>query len=384
MVHGGAAGGEVETLRPELGPAEIHGRIQAAPGEIRCVLAAVAEVPHAEIGVVVPDVGEQHRRAREMLEDLHRERRIRVGLGRAHNRGLRRSVGPVGIVQKGFGHIGGREMLGQLTLPLDPAEVVLELLNQIERRVIHRDLTAEQVLGEPECGIGRGPVDAPNGLLQVIQRRRDASAGRQLQLRPAHELELIDMIDVDAELLHPLRGIDDRGIDPERATSDQAVGQPAQPPRRRHRHDLRPQSREHHIVFDIAETLRERNARLVERSRIREHADEPGVLRVDIREHHDRLRAELSRDPRVLRPCPHRKVEHDRIDIRHAPAVAHRNLVLPDHVVARHHFESGRLQPADQLLAELAIHRLEGTLQVMAAVPEVEDADASLPGLKVG
>ena len=69
---------------------------------------------------------------------------------------------------------------------------------------------------------------------------------------------------------------------------------------------------------------------------------------------------------------------------RHAPAVAHRDVVLPDHVVARHHLESGRLEPADQLLAELAVHRLQGTLQVMAAVAEVEDADASLPGLKVG
>ena len=67
-----------------------------------------------------------------------------------------------------------------------------------------------------------------------------------------------------------------------------------------------------------------------------------------------------------------------------ARAIAHGYFVLPDHVVARHHLEPARFQPADQLLAELPVHRLERPLEVVAAVAEIEDADASLARLKVG
>ena len=45
--------------------------------------------------------------------------------------------------------------------------------------------------------------------------------------------------------------------------------------------------------------------------------------------------------------------------------------------------EAVRLEPADELLAELAVDRLERRLQEVPAVAEVEDADADFAGLKM-
>ena len=94
------------------------------PGEVRRVLAAVAQIPEPEIRVIVPDVGKQDRRPSQVLEDLHRQRRVRIGLGRADDRRLGRTVRMVRVVQERFGDVGRREMLGELALPLDAAEVV--------------------------------------------------------------------------------------------------------------------------------------------------------------------------------------------------------------------------------------------------------------------
>ena len=131
--------------------------------------------------------------------------------------------------------------------------------------------------------------------------------------------------------------------------------------------------------------LVKRNARLIERSGIGEHADEAGVLRVDVGEHQHRLRAELRGDASVLRPRPHREVEDDRVDSLggHAAAVSHGNVVLPDDLVAGDDVEPVGLETSDELLAELPIDRLERPLQEMPSVTEVEDTDADLARLKV-
>ena len=196
------------------------------------MLAAVAQVPQAEIGVVVPHVGKQHRRARQVLEDLHRQRGIGIGLRGADDRGLRRAVGVIRIVEERLGDVGGGEVFGEFALALDAAEVVAELLDQVDRAVVHRELAPQQILGEAERGIGRGPVNLAEVCLEVVERRLDAAAAGEFLLGPAHEFVLVDVIDVDAELRHPLRGVDDRGVDAERASADQGIGQPAQTPGR--------------------------------------------------------------------------------------------------------------------------------------------------------
>ena len=163
VVHRRAASREVEALRAELGPGEVHGRIVAAAREVGRVLAAVAEIPQPEVGVVVPHVGKQHRRPRQVLEDLHRQRGVRVGFRRADDRWLRRAVGMVRVVEERLGDVGGGEVLGELALALDAAEVVAELLDQIDGAVVHAELAPQQLLGEAERGVGRRPVDLADG-----------------------------------------------------------------------------------------------------------------------------------------------------------------------------------------------------------------------------
>ena len=68
--------------------------------------------------------------------------------------------GPYRIVEECLRHVGSREVLGQLALTLDAAEVVFELLDQIDRSVVHRHLTTQQILREPELGVGVRPMDA--------------------------------------------------------------------------------------------------------------------------------------------------------------------------------------------------------------------------------
>ena len=220
---------------------------------------------------------------------------------------------------------------------------------------------------------------------EIRERGSNPGPGRKLLIGTPHELELVDMIDIDAELLHPLGGVDDGGVNSERTSADQAIGEAAEPPRCRNRDDLRTQPCEHALLRNVPKALRKGDASLVERPGVCQHPDESRVLRVDVREHHDRLWAELRRHARVLRPRPDGEVEDDGIDARgrHHPAVAHGDVVLPDHRVASDDVEPAGLEPLDQLLTKLPVYRLERLLQVTAAVTEIENADADPGGLKV-
>ena len=66
---------------------------------------------------------------------------------------------------------------------------------------------------------------------------------------------------------------------------------------------------------------------------------------------------------------------------RHPSTVAHRDVVLPDNLVADDNVAAGGLEPPHELFAKLAIHRLQRRLQVVPAVAEVEDTDADLTRL---
>src|SRR5690606_21686204 len=113
--------------------------------------------------------------------------------------------------------------------------------------------------------------------------------------------------------------------------------------------------------------------------------DEARVLRVHAREHDDRLRAELRGDARVLRPRPHREVEQHDVHVGggHRAAVAHGDVVAPDHVIAEHDVDAVGAQAVRELVAELALHRGERLAQEVAAVTEVEQAYAEGGGLQV-
>ena len=225
----------------------------------------------------------------------------------------------------------------------------------------------------------------PTCCFEVGQRRLDAAARGEFLLGTAHEFVLIDVIDVDAELGHPLRGIDDRGVDAERPSADQGVRQPAQTTGRGDGAHARDQRAVHGRILEVAERLGEADACLIERPGVGQHADQPRELRVDVREHRDRLRAELRRHARVLRPRPHREVEDDRIDIGrgHRLAVAHGDVVAPDDLVAEHDLVAVGAQLAGQRVAELPLHRSERLAEEVAAVPEVEEADAERAGLQM-
>src|SRR5205823_12446094 len=97
-------GREVQHFGVEVDPGQVDGGVVAAGGEPGGVLARVAQVPDVELGLVVPDIGEQNGRTRQPLHDLHGQRGVHVGLGGA-DQGLFGAVPVVGVVEEGLGHV---------------------------------------------------------------------------------------------------------------------------------------------------------------------------------------------------------------------------------------------------------------------------------------
>lgn len=112
VVDGGAAGGEVEAFGAEVGEGEVFGGVEAFGGEVGGVLAAVAEIPHAEVGMIMADVGEEDWGVGHQLEDLHGEGGVHVGFGAAHDHFFGFAFGSVGVVEEGFGYVGGGVVFG--------------------------------------------------------------------------------------------------------------------------------------------------------------------------------------------------------------------------------------------------------------------------------
>jgi hypothetical protein len=246
-------------------------------------------------------------------------------------------------------------------------------------------LLLQQILGEAEGRVGRGPVNLAEVRLEVRERRLHARAGGQFPFGPSDQFHLVDVVDIDAELRHPLRRVDHRRVDAERAAADQGVGQALEPARGGDGLEAGDECPVDLRVGEVAEGLREADARLVERTGVGQHPHEPGKLRVHVGEHRDGLRAELPGHARVLRPRPHREIEDDGVDVGggHGLAVAHRDVVAPDDVVAEHHLVAIGTETCRQRVAELPLHGGERLAEEVAAIAEVEEADAEGAGLEV-
>ena len=159
--------------------AQVLGGVVAALREPGGVLAGVAQVPDPVLGVVVPHVGEQHRRARERLEQLHREGAVHVRLGRADVR-LLGAVPVVGVVEEGLRDVHRREVVGELGLGLDAGEVELPLVDQLAHRVVRADLPLQQLRRELLAVV----VHAARVLLEPLASgRRPCAAGTASERR---------------------------------------------------------------------------------------------------------------------------------------------------------------------------------------------------------
>lgn len=220
--------------------------------------------------------------------------------------------------------------------------------------------------------VGLGPVNATDPFFQVFQSWVDAVALGHFSLGAAHYLELVDVVDVDAELLHPLGRVDDRGVDPQGAAADQTVGQSLEPTSCRDPYDLGPQTGLNRRVRDIAEALGKTDAGLIQRSGVGEHPHQSGVFRIDIGEHDDRLRTELGGNSRILGPGPDREVEEHDVHVGGQQALARtdRDFVLPDDLVVRDDFELQLFQTGDQVLPKLPVDRSQGLFKEVRPSPK--------------
>ena len=151
------------------------------------------------------------------MEHLHRERAVHVGLGRADVRRLG-AVPVVRVVEERLGDVGRREVARQLGLALDAGEVEVQLVDQVSHGEVHAELALEQ-LGRQQLAV---VVDGPAVLLEP--QPRPARLGGVGLLGAPDELELVDLLDVDAEPGEPGVGARRGGVHPHRAPADAPEG----------------------------------------------------------------------------------------------------------------------------------------------------------------
>ena len=175
-------------------------------GEERGVRAGITKVEEVVLGVVVAHVGEQHRLAREVLENLHGQRAVHVGFGGADHRVLR-PLEVVRVVCERVNDVLGGEVVGQLGLRFDSEKVNGLFLVDLLGRVIAANLPLQQLRGEflsvvvdVWAGQSRQPVE---GVLDSIVCD---------QLRAANDFELVNVLDVDAKIALPLVSVRDRRV----------------------------------------------------------------------------------------------------------------------------------------------------------------------------
>ena len=203
----------------------------------------------------------------------------------------------------------------------------------------------------------------------------------QLQLGAAHQLHLVHVVHVHAELLHPQRRVGHRRVDGQRAPAHVDVGQPLQAVERRNAEERRLQPAVDLLVAELAEDLVERDPRLVQGAGVGQHADHRRETRVQVGVQDERLGTELGGHAREPRPCPDAVVEHDAVHagVLHHLAVLDREGIVPDHLLTRHHLEAVLHEGVAELLLELRVDRLQVLLQELAAVAEGEYSDLDLP-----
>ena len=104
----------------------------------------------------------------------------------------------------------------------------------------------------------------------------------------AHDLALVDMLDVDAEDLEPLRGVGRGRVHAHGAAADEPEGLPAQACDGAGRAHERTHRAVDGVVGDVAVGARIGCASLGEPTGRGQHPDEAGVLRVDVAEEEQR------------------------------------------------------------------------------------------------
>ncbi len=311
------------------------------------MLAAVRQVPAVVGLVVVAQVGEEHRGLGQVLEQLHRQGAVGVGLRGADDR-LVGAVPVVGIVEEGLGDVHRAEVVRQLGLGLDADEVQVPLVDEVAHGVVAADLPLER-LGRQ----GR-PVVAhlPTPRLQPSPCAGDRVLGHELAA--ADDLPLVDVLDVDPEHALPLGGVGRRRVHAHAATAEDAVGLAAQPAHRAGGPDVGHDALQHRGPGDVAHDPVVGVTRRVERAGGGEHRHHARVLRVDVAEEQEGARSEAGGDRREVGEGPDSEVEDRKF---HAGGgqplgLGARQLARPDNLPGDALDLAGGLQGVDQPLLE--------------------------------
>jgi hypothetical protein len=372
VVHGGPSGGEVEALRVQVDVAQVLAGVVRPGREPRRVLAGVAQIPDVAVRVVVADVREQRGRAREVVEHLHGQRPVHVRLGRAHV-GRLRALPVVGVVEERLGHVHRREVRRQLRLGLDAGEGQAPLLDQLAHRVVRAHLPLQEVGRELAAVV----VDAARVALQPLPAR--AGTGRLDELRPADELPLVDLLDVDAELPHPAVGVRDRGVHAHGPAADPAERRPLQRADRVGGPRVGVQPLADGRVRRVAPGAAVAAADLVESAAAREHADHPGELGVHVGEEEEGAGQLVRGEHREVRERPHGIDEDHEVGVGGGEAAG-----LPGRDLAAAHdlgVREGLVAERGEGLADLPLHAggegLDVAVHEVAPVGERQDADAA-------
>jgi len=161
--------------------------------------------------------------------------------------------------------------------PFDAAERETPLIRDVAHGVIAAHLSFEELRGQPVTVIVHAGM-----VFQPFTPGPGASGVDEVGA--ADDLPLIDLLDVDAEVLHPLAGLVDRRVHAHRSTADPAEHHAAETGDDACRLGAIGHGRQHVVVVDVAPHSAVIPAEPVERAAGGEHADHAGEPRVDVAE----------------------------------------------------------------------------------------------------
>ena len=166
-------------------------------------------------------------------------------------------------------------------------------------------------------------MDLLHVLLQIVQRLVHLCRVGELQLRAAHELHLVDVVDVNPELCHPEGRVGHGRVDRKRATAHVHVGEALQTVEGGDAKDGRLQPGVDLLVGKLAEDLVEGDAGLVQGAGVGQHADHGRIPGIQVGVEDERLGAELRGHAREAGPRPDAVVEHDAVHARGSASSCH-------------------------------------------------------------
>ena len=158
-----------------------------------------------------------------------------------------------------------------------PVKSKCRLVDQVSHREVHAELALEQLRRQEPAVVVDG-----SAILLEPQPPLLRLGGIRL-LRSPHELELVDLLDVDAEAGEP--GVRARRgrVHPHRASADASEGRPAKPADRARRCDLHLEAVAHVGVSDVSPHARISPPHLVEPAGCCEHRNETRPRGIEVR-----------------------------------------------------------------------------------------------------